>query len=294
MKAGVTISTIGHAAVMILATVTLTAVPFKSDSPNPITVDIKSDSDVSQLTAGVTTAPQTPMPRPLVEKIGTAKPVEDPAAKVVTTKEITASTDAPPPVPPPRPNAPEAKASAEPMRDLIAETLKKQEAKKPEPKVASRVPVPPRRPPQKQQPKFDPKKVEALLDKRVPQRLAATGDALNNNVGLGAPSGIAARLSQSELDALRARLAQLWNPPAGARNPQELVVQVRMQLKPDGTLAAPPRVLNSGQSAMFMAARDSAMRAVFRGQPFDMLKPENYEQWKDIEITFDPRDMIRG
>jgi hypothetical protein len=25
-----------------------------------------------------------------------------------------------------------------------------------------------------------------------------------------------------------------------------------------------------------------------------MLKPEHYEQWKDIEINFDPRDMIRG
>jgi colicin import membrane protein len=43
-----------------------------------------------------------------------------------------------------------------------------------------------------------------------------------------------------------------------------------------------------------MAARDSAVRAVFRGQPFDMLRPENYEQWKDVEITFDPRYMIRG
>ena len=39
---------------------------------------------------------------------------------------------------------------------------------------------------------------------------------------------------------------------------------------------------------------DSAMRAVFRGQPFNMLRPENYELWKDIEVTFDPRDMIRG
>jgi colicin import membrane protein len=294
MRTGVTISTIGHAAVMIWATVTLSVVPFKSDSPNPITVDIKSDSDVSQLASGVTTAPQQQAPRPLVEKIGEAKRVEDPSAKVVPTKEITASTDAPPPVPPPRPNAPEAKVTAEPTPDLIAQAIKKEEAKKPEPKMASRVPVPPRRPPQKQQPKFDPKKVEALLDKRVPQRLAATGDAINEQLALGAPRGSAVRLTQSELDALRARLAQLWNPPAGSRNPQELVVQVRMQLKPDGTLAAPPRVLKSGNSAGFMAARDSAVRAVFRGQPFDMLRPEHYEQWKDIEITFDPREMIRG
>jgi colicin import membrane protein len=294
MRTGVTTSAIGHVAVIVWASVSLSMTPLPIDSPNPIVVDVTSTSDVSQLTSGVTHAPQQETPAPLVEQIGESKPVEDPDAKIVTTREITASTEAPPPVPPPRPPAPEAKVTAEPTRDLIAEALKKEEAKKPEPKVASRVPIPQRRPPQKQQPKFDPKKVEALLDKRVPQRLAATGQTINNTVALGAPSGIAARLSQSELDALRARLAQLWNPPSGARNPQELVVQVRMQLKPDGTLAAPPMVLTQGRSPFFMAARDSAVRAVFRGQPFDMLRPEHYEQWKDIEITFDPRDMVRG
>jgi len=25
-----------------------------------------------------------------------------------------------------------------------------------------------------------------------------------------------------------------------------------------------------------------------------MLRPENYEKWKDIEITFDPRNMFGG
>jgi len=34
--------------------------------------------------------------------------------------------------------------------------------------------------------------------------------------------------------------------------------------------------------------------ALFRGPPLDMLRPEHYQQWKAIEITFDPRDMIRG
>ena len=29
-------------------------------------------------------------------------------------------------------------------------------------------------------------------------------------------------------------------------------------------------------------------------QPYTMLRPEHYEQWKDIEITFDPRDMFGG
>jgi hypothetical protein len=72
------------------------------------------------------------------------------------------------------------------------------------------------------------------------------------------------------------------------------VVLIRVKLNRDGRLAAPPIVLTSGASPLFMAARDSAIRALFRGQPYDMLKPEHYEQWKDVEITFDPRDMIRG
>ena len=40
--------------------------------------------------------------------------------------------------------------------------------------------------------------------------------------------------------------------------------------------------------------RDSAMRAVLLSQPFDMLKPDNYDLWKEIEITFDPRFMMGG
>jgi hypothetical protein len=107
-------------------------------------------------------------------------------------------------------------------------------------------------------------------------------------------SGQSTQLSPSELDPLRARLTQLWTIPAGAKDPQELIVQVRVKLKPDGMLATPPMVLTNGKSPLFVAARDSAIRALFRGQPYDMLKPEHYEQWKEIEITFDPRDKAKG
>ena len=84
-------------------------------------------------------------------------------------------------------------------------------------------------------------------------RNAACG--LNSTASLGLSNGAAAQLSLSELEALRARLAQLWTLPAGAKNPQELIVQVRIKLKPDGTLASPPMVLTSGKSPLFIAAR---------------------------------------
>jgi colicin import membrane protein len=41
-----------------------------------------------------------------------------------------------------------------------------------------------------------------------------------------------------------------------------------------------------------MAARDAAARALLQGQPFDMLSPATYEEWKEIDIVFDPREMF--
>lgn len=295
MRKSLAISAVGHGVMLLWGVVAFAAKPYYADSPPSMPVDIISVSDFSKLTAGSQNAPQQEVAKPLAEKVGETKITDDPNAKVVEKKEITASTDAPPPLPEAKPPAPAEKKKAEPKRDLIAEALKKEDAKKTEQKKAeAKVPTPPRKPPPRPQPKFDPKKVEALLDKRAPQRLASTGPVLNEVPSLGAPSGLAAQLSQSELDALRARLAQLWSPPAGAKDPQELVVTIRVRLNPDGTLAGGPMVVTSGKSQLFMASRESAMRALFRGQPFDMLRPEHYEQWKDIEITFDPRDMIRG
>jgi colicin import membrane protein len=298
MRTAYAISGLGHAAILLWSVWSFAGKPLPVPPPESMPVDIISASEFSQITQGVKNAPKAETPKPLVEKVADEKPVEDSTAKVVEKKEVKAAHE-PPPEPEPVEQKPEPKpeekkqAAAKP--DPIAETLAKEEAKKPQPqKKAEAKPPMPRRKPPPPKPKFDPKQVAALLDKREPTRVASAGDNLNNAPSLGLSSGRAAKLSMSELDALRARLGQLWSIPAGAKDPQELVVQVRIQLRPDGTLAGPPMVLTSGSSPLFVAARDSAVRAVFRGQPYDMLRPEHYEQWKDIEITFDPRDMIRG
>ncbi len=69
---------------------------------------------------------------------------------------------------------------------------------------------------------------------------------------------------------------------------------MRIKLTPDGRVAGAPQVLNNGGNVLFQAARDSALRAIYRGQPFDMLRPANYEIWKEMDITFDPRDLMPG
>ena len=206
---------------------------------------------------------------------------EDSKAKITEKKEVQATKEvAPQPEPQP------------PKPDPIADKIKQPDQPKQQTNVEQ--PLPPKKPPQKQQPKFDADRIAALLDKRDPSRNAATGLDPNNMPSLGTPTGMAAKLSQSEIDALRARLMALWSPPVGVQDPNELIVNVTVKLLPNGRLAGPPFARVNGRSVAAMASRDSAVRAVLTGQPFDMLKPEHYDSWKEIELTFDPKDMFRS
>ena len=233
------ISAVGHGAVLLWSVLSFAAKPLPAPPNEALPVDIVSVSEFTQMTAGNKNAAKVEAQKPLVEKVADAKPVEDPTAKVVEKKEVKAAREPPPPVPESKPAEPE-KKSTEAKPDQVAEALAKDDAKKPEPKKAEVKPPTPQKKPAPPAPKFDPKQVEALLDKRDSTRLAAAGDTLNNATSLGASSGASAQISLSELDALRQRLAQLWTPPAGAKNPEELVVVFRIKLRPDGRLAPGP------------------------------------------------------
>jgi outer membrane biosynthesis protein TonB len=282
MRKATAISAGLHAAVLLWATLSFSGKTFDVTPAESLPVDLVSEKDFSEMTKGVKDAPKVETPKPLVEKKAEEppKPVEDSKAKITEKKEVQAAKEIAPAPEPPQP-------------DPIAEKLKRQDESKKQTKVEPQ-PLPPKKPPQKQQPKFDADKIAALLDKRDPQRNAATGTEANAVASLGTPSGMAARLSQSEIDALRARLMALWSPPVGVQDPNELIVNVTVRLRRDGRLAAPPFARVNGSSVAAMASRDSAVRAVLTGQPFDMLKPEHYESWKEIELTFDPKDMYRS
>ncbi len=298
MKTASVISTGLHLAVLAFAVVSFSGKNFDVTPAESLPVDMISEKEFSELTKGVKDAPKKEEPKPLVEKKAEeVKPAEDVKPKVSEKPEVKATAEKPPePKPQPEQQKPveqkEAKADKPPdpagqdKADPIADKLKQAQN---EPK-----PLPPKKPPQKQQPKFDADKIAALLDQREPRRMAAAGNEPNSAPSLGTALGNASQLSASELDALRARLMALWNPPVGITNPEDYVIRVRIRLGKDGKLSAPPTVLTSGTGVLFTTARDSAIRAVFRGQPFDMLRPEHYETWKDIEVTFDPRDMFRG
>ena len=162
--------------------------------------------------------------------------------------------------------------------DQIAELLKKnqQQPDKPSPET----------------PKYDANQIAQLLDKRDPRRQLASAPVPSNTSTLGAPTGAAdAQLSQTEIDALRERIRECWSPPPGVDTSSNISVSLRVLFKQDGSLAGAPVVVAGTPSPLGPALAESGTRALLLCQPFTMLKPEHYAQWKDITINFDPHDL---
>ena len=102
-------------------------------------------------------------------------------------------------------------------------------------------------------------------------------------------------LTMSEIDAIRYQIQQCWSVPAGARDAEDLVVRVRVFLNSDGTIARPPEIVDSGRrDTFFLAAAESARRAVLKCTPLKNLPVEKFRQWQELTLTFNPRDMLGG
>ena len=79
-----------HAAVLLWTLVSFSGHRLEATPVDSLPVDLVSEKDFSQMTQGVKKAPKLEMPKPLVEKIAEAKPVEDPAPKITEKAEIKA------------------------------------------------------------------------------------------------------------------------------------------------------------------------------------------------------------
>ena len=310
MKPGMTISCVGHAAALIFGLMAISAQPIEAPPVQALPVSFVSEKDFSQLPLGVKNAPQLKVPdiKPLADKVDEQKSVDQQAPKVSAKPDITTpaakpvSEAKPEPKPEPKPELktelkPAPKPADKPDKpkppeyrpDQIANLLKKDAAKDP-PKQQD-APAQPAR----DTPKFNADQVAQLLDKREPQRQVASAQSLNDSATLGAAIGAQnAQLSQSEIDALRARISSCWSPPPGIDANSRVYVVLRVLFKPDGSMVQAPTLVEGSASALGPALAESAKRALLLCQPFTMLRPQHYDQWKDLELKFDPHELLGG
>ncbi|MEM0907143.1 MAG: cell envelope biogenesis protein TolA [Pseudomonadota bacterium] len=215
-------------------------------------------------------APESSAPEPA----GLPEPVEAPAPP----EETPPATDVAAADPLPEPPAPEAEAPAP-----VPETV-----------VPSRKPRPPRRTEQArlQRPNensFDANRLSQLINRTDP----SGGGSGSAQASLGAASGrAAAPLTLSEKDALRSQMQRCWNPPIAVRDGTDVAIIVEVRLFIDGSVEAIDSVGAQGVGRLYDVAADSARRAVLQCQPY-RLPTSKYAEWKAVQVTFDPRDLLR-
>ncbi|WP_298253794.1 cell envelope integrity protein TolA [Bradyrhizobium sp.] len=267
-----------------------------------VAVDVISADQLSHVTAGMKSGKKE-NPKPLVEKVAEAKPIDDATGKVTEKAPVVTDT-APPPQPKPvekpvekKPDPPKPVAKTEPkpepkqvekkpdMTDPIAEALKKDEKKHP-PKPQASTP-----PPQPQKPKdrtFDSTKIAALLDKRDPSHLAATGDTLNSNAALGTTKGKAADNSATWGAMFQQQVERCWKKPYGGLDNQNPEAAFSIRLKRDGTLESSPAPEGTPATPYLRVYQESALRAIIECQPY-RLPAAYFEEWKFFAPVFTER-----
>jgi len=268
-----------------------------------VPVDVISPDQLAHVMAGMKTGKKE-NPKPLVEKVAEAKPVDDAVGKVTPKAPVVTDTS-PPPQPkveekpvekkpdPPKPVAekpkeepkPE-KKQEQPKNDPIAEALKKEE-KKPPPKPVAQAAKPPEPAKPKTERPFDQSKIAALLDKRDPSRQAVTGETLNSNAALGLAKGKFADNSATWGSKFKRQVDRCWKPPYGgieSQNPQAII---DIKLKRDGTLDGMPVPETTPTTPYLRAYQESALRAIIECQPYNLPAPL-YDEWKYFAPVFSP------
>jgi len=101
---------------------------------------------------------------------------------------------------------------------------------------------------------------------------------------------VSASMTISEIDLLRQQLYSCLTIPAGAKALKDLKVLVNIEVNPDRTIknAVLVNKERSATDTYFRTAAEAAMRAVNNPECSPLKLPEDkYDQWKEINFTFD-------
>ena len=289
MRDALVYSVLSHAVIMVIGYFGLPFIQREAVlTDTPIMVEIVN---VSELTNAPPPKPEKKPPPKAEKKLPlppkkppqTAAPPPPPPAK---DPEVAALPAEPKPKAKPKPK-PEAKPKPKPIRKLA----KAKPRRKPKPpdaftSVLRTVEKLKNRPPPKENKKEDkkPEKKETFEQQMAQALMSRTArhDPLRS-------------LAISEIDLVRQQIRECWSLPAGAKEAENLSIEIKMAMNPDGTVRQ-ARILDQNRlqsDPFFRAAAESALRAVLNPHCNPLkLPPEKYQQWQNMILIFDPRDMF--
>ncbi len=270
-----------------------------------VPVDVISADQLAHVMAGMKSGKKE-NPKPLVEKVAEAKPVEDAVGKI--TEKAPVVTDTAPPPPPKVEEKPveketrsaqagrrsQAEGRAETDREKAGSAQGRSDRGSPEEgreEAAAEAASPGRDAPPPQKPKertFDQSKIAALLDKRDPSRQAVAGETLNSNAALGLSKGKAADNSATWGSMFQSQVERCWKKPYGGIESQNPEAAFTIRLKRDGTLEGMPAPEGTPATPYLRVYQESALRAIIECQPYN-LPAAFFDEWKYFAPVFTER-----
>ena len=142
----------------------------------------------------------------------------------------------------------------------------------------------------------DTNQIAALIDK-AKEESAKVEKQDNKLTQSSVKNSLATGLTLSEEDALRAQIFGCWTVPLGLPYDDNLLVRIKLELKQDGTISKSEildheRMNRPGQK-FYKVLAESALRAVRICQPLKVPQT-GYEKWKNIQLNFNPTEMLKG
>ena len=143
---------------------------------------------------------------------------------------------------------------------------------------------------------FDTNDIAALIDKSKVES-AETNKKLDKVTQNQDKKMNFGKLTLSEEDALKAQIFGCWSIPLGLPYNENLLVRIKLQLKPDGSIIRTEILdharMNKPGQGFYKVLAESALRAVKLCQPL-RVPSKGYERWKELQLNFDAREMLEG
>ena len=299
-------SAIAHLTLAALIIVISEVHPFRSQQPETVTVDIVTPEQVKEEEAKAEEKAQEeakekpPEPELKLPKLDITDKA-DPAPKPVDKPQASPQPSQPSPQqkqPQPAQTPKPREANAQPQQPPPQQQPPQQPAPMPQPppQPMPQQPQAQQSPPQAAPPAYQAPQPDVTVKYGVmlglPPELPAPlpKDAPKDDGG-DAKDSIAAKLPAEIVAALRSHLRSCAKLPAGLTPTDNVRIKLRTVFATDGTLAREPILIEAPPSAKGVALMKAAMSALQNCQPYKMLPPHLYEEWKIMDLPFSPRDF---
>jgi hypothetical protein len=236
--------------------------PFSSVTAEPIAVDI--------------VAPDQVKPEPVPPKTQPSDALDLPTPSAAPSP--TPSAAPPPTAPPPT------QAATPPPKQADAQP-KQQAARAPDP--VQQQPVVQSSPPPPPAPAYIPAQPDLSVKYHVMLGLPQDRPA----DGFDAPAIQKAGIGSEAVAEFRRHLRTCSTLPESIAASDKIAIKLRVLMNPDGRLAAAPMLIEASASTKGPLLMQSAIVAIKACQPYAMLPPDKYREWKVLDLTFTPQDF---